>query len=889
MAEPPNSSTSADARAAPDSAYPSSPLARAKPIFLAVRALAGSEREAELARQCGDDTQLRRLVETLLAGERAPLPFETLADEIVAARGALTDPDHGDASGTRIGPYRVLEKIGEGGFGIVYLAEQEAPVRRRVALKVLKLGMDTRQVVARFEAERQALAVMDHPAIARVFDAGTTHTGRPYFVMELVGGEPITTYCDRRGLPISDRLRLFGLVCDGVQHAHQKGVIHRDLKPGNILVTEVDGRACPKIIDFGIAKALQDRLREHTLFTERGQLMGTPAYMSPEQALGDPDIDTRTDVFSLGVLLYELVAGQTPIALKTLRSTPAASVPRLLAEANPSPPSTLLRHGSASSRAVAAARGTDIPRLRAVLRRELDWITLKALERERQRRYGSAADLAADLRRYLAGEAVLAAPPSRWYALRKSVRRNRGAVIAASLIILTLALGLIGTISKTLEARRQAAELAAVTEFQSQLLARIDASEVGVELRDDLRDRLQGALGRSPATDLDRSARLHAFDQALDEINFTDAATDLVERVLLRPAIAEIDERFADAPGVSARLRRDVASVYHSLGRWSDALRHFELALRSMELAYGRDSEQALAVRIDIANILKIERRTAEAMAALDDLRPRVIRTVGADHGLAIRASTELANLYRLEGRFDEAIALQQETLERCRRALPAGHHLTLAVMNNLSKPLSDRGDLDQAEKLLREVLQHRVTTEGPDSNRALIAAQNLGQVLLQKHDLDGAETLLRRVVDGRSRLMGLGHPRTSYSAFLLAETLALRGKDDAAEALIREVWAALPPAPQHKVSALTRMSFFYQHSARFSEAESALLQARALAVPAELPVAPIDRLLEALYREWHVADPAAGADVKLAAMNGAGPDRANSTRSKPSSAEPPR
>jgi non-specific serine/threonine protein kinase/serine/threonine-protein kinase len=351
--------------------------------------------------------------------------------------------------GDRIGPYLLLEQIGEGGFGVVYLAEQEHPIRRRVALKVIKLGMDTRQVIARFEQERQALAIMDHPGIAKVLDAGSTASGRPYFVMELVRGLPITQFCDEHRLGVRDRLTLFASVCDAVQHAHQKGIIHRDLKPSNILVVLADGdHPSPKVIDFGIAKATQARLAERTVFTELRQLIGTPEYMSPEQAGFDgatvQDIDTRSDVYSLGVLLYELLTGVTPFDPRSLRAAAFDELRRVIREVDPPRPSTRLSTVETLGD-VAARRDTQPNRLREYVRGELDWIVMRCLEKDRVRRYASAADLARDVSRHLNHEALEAAPPSAVYRARKFIRRHRRAVLAAGAFVLTLVLGLVGT------------------------------------------------------------------------------------------------------------------------------------------------------------------------------------------------------------------------------------------------------------------------------------------------------------------------------------------------------------------------------------------------------------------------------------------------------------
>jgi eukaryotic-like serine/threonine-protein kinase len=409
---------------------------RLEEIFSAARDLPPLERAAFLERACRGDAELRRQADSLLAAHEQ-------AGQFLQPTVALSMPKAlSGKPGDRIGRYKLLEQIGEGGFGVVWMAEQEEPVRRRVALKIIKLGMDTKEVVARFEAERQALAMMEHPNIARVFDGGATDTGRPYFVMELVKGVPITEYCDANKLPTRERLALFMQVCQAVQHAHQKGVIHRDLKPSNILVTVQDDRPVPKVIDFGVAKATQARLTEKTVFTRFQQFIGTPAYMSPEQAgLASLDVDTRSDVYSLGVLLYELLTGQTPFDTQKLLEKGYEAVMQTIRDEEPPKPSTRLNTLAGQElSAVAARRGAEPARLNRLVRGDLDWIVMKALEKDRKRRYDTPGTLAQDIARHLSSEPVLATPPSVGYLFQKYVRRHRlgvGVGIAVALTVLT--------------------------------------------------------------------------------------------------------------------------------------------------------------------------------------------------------------------------------------------------------------------------------------------------------------------------------------------------------------------------------------------------------------------------------------------------------------------
>ena len=407
---------------------------RVKRIFHEAVSLAGEERAGFLAEACADDAAVRSEVEELL--EAHDVVDEPLTASVVGASERAREIE---GVGATIGRYKLLQRIGEGGFGVVYMAEQEEPIRRRVALKIIKLGMDTRQVVARFEAERQALALMDHPNIAKVLDAGATDTGRPYFVMELVKGVSITGYCDANNLSTSERLRLFVEVCHAVQHAHQKGVIHRDIKPTNVMVTLHDGTPVPKVIDFGVAKAMHQRLTEKTLFTAYGQFIGTPAYMSPEQAeMSGLDIDTRSDVYSLGALLYELLTGTTPFDSQSLRRAAYVEIQRMLKEVEPPRPSTRLTTLGEPLEAIARHRKTDPGSLARLIRGDLDWIVMKALEKDRTRRYGSASDLSADIARHFGHEPVMARPPSRSYRLRKFVTKHRGPVAAAAVVGTTI-------------------------------------------------------------------------------------------------------------------------------------------------------------------------------------------------------------------------------------------------------------------------------------------------------------------------------------------------------------------------------------------------------------------------------------------------------------------
>jgi serine/threonine protein kinase len=468
-------------------------VAREEAIFNGAKVLPSSERAGYLAAACGQDVALRERITVLLQSHERAADFLEPCDVTQRGPATMVVTAPSEKPGDQIGHYKIREQLGEGGCGVVYVAEQTEPVRRRVALKVIKLGMDTRSVIARFEAERQALAMMDHPNIARVLDAGTTETGRPYFVMELVRGIKLTDYCDQHQLNTAERLDLFIQVCHAVQHAHQKGIIHRDLKPSNILVTLHDGVPVPKVIDFGIAKATEGRLTDLTVYTELHQFIGTPAYMSPEQAeMSGLDIDTRSDIYSLGVLLYELLTGRTPFDPKELLQAGLDEMRRTIREKEPERPSTRLSTLIAADlTAVAKRHGAEAPRLIHLIRGDLDWIVMKALEKDRTRRFETANALASDLQRFLRNEPVEARPPSSVYRLQKLMRRNKtvfaagGAVAAALVFGLGLSLYLFVQERKALHKEKDALIRAVAAEKQQALLR--EQAEKGLAIEREMR------------------------------------------------------------------------------------------------------------------------------------------------------------------------------------------------------------------------------------------------------------------------------------------------------------------------------------------------------------------------------------------------------------------
>src|SRR5262245_26599048 len=538
------------------------PIQRVEELFQRAADLPREQRAAFLEREC-PDPELRARVQKLL---RSHEEGESFIVPLVEP-GSL--PSEGP--GTIIGRYKLLQHIGEGGFGSVYMAEQTEPVVRKVALKIIKLGMDTKAVVARFEAERQALALMEHPNIARVLDGGATETGRPYFVMELVRGIATTEYCDQANLATEERLALFIEVCQAVQHAHQKGIIHRDLKPSNVLVTLHDSKPVPKVIDFGIAKAMHGRLTEKTLFTEFRQFIGTPAYMSPEQAeMSGLDIDTRTDIYSLGVLLYELLTGSTPFDTKALLEAGYGELQRIIREKEPPRPS--VRISTQGSAEIARHRRIDVHALSRLLRGDLDWIVMRALEKDRSRRYASASELAQDVRRHLVDEPVQAGPPGATYRVRKFLKRNRAAVAWTATITAALAAGTAGTSWGVLRATREREEA-------TRNLALAQQSESAARRAHEEADR-QSALAQVKA---DQARDLTGFlteTLALSNPMVTGNA-GLTTRAVLDRASNEV-ARLADQPYAEASVRGTIGRAYRSLSAHRLAEPHLRRAVELM-------------------------------------------------------------------------------------------------------------------------------------------------------------------------------------------------------------------------------------------------------------------------------------------------------------------
>lgn len=657
--------------------------------------------------------------------------------------------------------YRISKLLGEGGFGMVFEAEQLQPVRRNVAVKVIKLGMDTREVISRFEAERQALALMDHPNIAHVLDAGATASGRPYFVMELVEGEPVSVYCDRHRLSIAQRLRVFKQVCEAVQHAHTKGIIHRDLKPTNVLASTMEERPFVKVIDFGIAKATSAALGMTGKYTSQHEMIGTPAYMSPEQAQGRADIDTRTDIYALGVLLYELIAGSTPFDTDTLQSASVSEVQRIIRDVEPSRPSAQLAK-SGEEDAIANARRCDGRKLRKMLRGELDWVVMKALDKDRSRRYQSASALADDVERYLTNQAILAAPPSWSYRSGRFVRRHRVLVTAGVLVAASLLVGIIGFAWQAQIAREQARiaeqrteELAQVAKFQAEMLGQVDPREAGLLLSSDVRARFAATLQLEgiQGTQYDQANRQFAEDW--QRVNATDAARQLIVSSVLEPAVTAIDTQFADQPVVSAALQEVVAQRYRDMGLSGAALPLQQRCLQTRRDTLGSDHLDTLRAVSQVGQLLRDLGRLAEAEDFYRESLQGHARVLGEGHVQALDSVHNMGALLRSQRKLEEAEGYYRQALAGYRRTLGENDQRTLISSNNLGLLLRNQGRLDEAEAIYQEILAKRRALFGLDNVDTLHTLHNLGMLYQAQGKWGQSRRYFTEALSGAKRALG--------------------------------------------------------------------------------------------------------------------------------------
>ncbi len=706
----------------------------------------------------------------------------------------IAPPSRPGAPGS-IGPYRLRERLGEGGMGEVWLAEQLRPVHRQVAVKVIKAGMDTARVVARFEAERQALARMSHPSIAQVFDAGATPEGRPFFAMEYVRGEPITDYCGRHRLTVRERIDLFLEVCDAVQHAHQKGIIHRDLKPSNVLVAVRDDRPVPKIIDFGVAKATTQSLTERTLYTERGVLIGTLEYMSPEQAeMSGLDIDTRTDVYALGVILYELLTGALPFEPGELRKKSFDEIRRTIREVEPPRPSTRVTTTIGGDAGQAGSPRGPVA-LAHELRGDLDWIVLRALEKDRTRRYGSASDLAADLQRHLDHLPVLACPPSTTYRLRKFVRRHRIVVsAAAALVVLSVGFGIVMAIQVREVAReRDRAQTAQATAEQvSAFLVRMfEASDPSESLGDEVTARQLLATGVERVDELDGQPEVQArlldlMGRVYQSLGRYDQARPLVERSLkVRQAVFGPDH---ESVGESLAHLGEISTLQ---GHYDAAEAELAQALALWERTVGRESAEAAtalhllgAAVVDNGDTNRGRQLIGEAL----ELRRRVLPP---DHPDLAESFAGLAYVESAGGDPAEMERWHREAYTLLRRIFGDRHPRVALALNNLAAAVDERGRYDEAAGLHREALAMRRQLFGDEHPAVATSLNNLSNVLMKQEKYAEAEPLARQVVELRTRLLGREHPSTGTALNNFAVLLYRAGKREDAVAVMQDARAA--------------------------------------------------------------------------------------------------
>jgi serine/threonine protein kinase/tetratricopeptide (TPR) repeat protein len=809
-------------------------------IFHAALATPPSERSKFLAASCGGDEALRSRIEALLQAHENPGSF--LADR-PPVLGVTVDEPIREGPGTVIGPYKLLQQIGEGGMGIVYMAEQTHPVQRKVALKVIKPGMDSKQVIARFEAERQALALMDHVNIARVLDAGATEAGRPYFVMELVHGVPITKYCDDNRLTPRQRLELFVPVCQAIQHAHQKGIIHRDLKPSNVMITLYDGKPVPKVIDFGVAKATEQRLTERTLFTQYGTLVGTFEYMSPEQAetsaLG---ADTRSDIFSLGVLLYELLTGSTPLSHKRLKEAAYAEILRMIKEEEPPRPSARLSDSGEALASISAQRHMEPAKLTKLVRGELDWIVMKCLEKDRNRRYETVNGFAADVQRYLNDEPVLACPPSAWYRFRKFARRNKAALVTASVIGLAVLLAVVAlAVSIVLisrekdqkvlaldtalrEKRRGDRNLAKAKKAVEDYLA---ATAGNPKLKSADFYTLRKELLATAIPFLEEFAREEGDDRQLD----VDRAWAHKELAMVRIEMGDIEKALANceqARLILARLatespevpgpRTDLADVHNNsglllaeLGRLEAAEAQYRQALTLYE-KLAADFPNIAAHQSDLAaaihNLGSLEGKRGNREAWRHLLQQAILHAqaaVQADprngeyreflanhhHNLGILLS-DLGQWAEAEAEYQKARKLQEELASEFPDVARYRDHLASSY-NSLADLLQSQGKLVEAESAYHQALaiQERLAGEFPSipAYRQNLAGtlHNLGLLMQDLQKNEAAEAAFRKAVVLRQELVAafprLPHYRNDLASSYDVLGLLLTAKDKPAEA----------------------------------------------------------------------------------------------------------
>jgi non-specific serine/threonine protein kinase/serine/threonine-protein kinase len=755
-----------------------------------VRVVAGmptGERSTFLENVCPDDPRLPAEVERRLT---------EAADRSTSGPTEAQSPPGGQAAaaaprlGAQIGPYVLKRKLGEGGMGLVFEAEQHVPMRRRVAVKVVRPGMDSRQVLARFDSERQALALMNHPHIAKVLDAGTTEDGRPYFAMEFVDGVPLSEHCDIHRLSTRDRLQLFLQVCAGVQHAHQKGILHRDLKPSNVLVTFEEGNAVVKIIDFGIAKALDTRLTAMTLATETGVAIGTPEYMSPEQAAGAiDDVDTRTDVYALGVVLYELLSGSLPFPAGELRRAGLHEMLRRIREDDPPAPSERLRSAVADTATVADRRRSDPGTLIRSVRGDLDWITMKALEKARERRYPSVSELLADVERFLRDEPVGAGPPSAAYRARKFVRRHRLGVAVATALVVSLLAGVVGTtigLARALRAERlvrlEAETAQQVSDFLVGLFEISDPGEsrgrsiTALEVLERGKSSIESGLADRPAL---KGRLLETMGRVYRGLGLLSAAQPLLEQAI-------VDSRQAHG-----ERSREVATSLTTLGGLLIVRGDADGALPLLEEAWsieratlGPDDLERARTLNNLSAVWRLKKEPDKARPYLEEALTIRERMLGPDHPDVAKQLVNLGSVERVTGHLDESRRYYERALAIRRRTLGNDHPDVAMTLSNLGTLERDAGRFDEARRALEEAIAIQEQVLGPEHPHLASSLASLGLAQLGQNEPGDAAVTLRRAIAIAEEKLAPGHPAWDEATKALAEALRRLGDEVGAQGL---------------------------------------------------------------------------------------------------------
>ena len=797
-------------------------------VFCEVAQAPADRQEALLGELC-PDPQLREQVRSLLNADSS--------ENQLLDKSLFPTPVQFDC-GDRIGQYKLLEEIGQGGMGVVYMAEQLEPVRRQVAIKIIKPGVDTRQVIARFTAERQALSMMNHPNIAKVLDAGETDKGRPYFVMELVKGRPITTYCVENEVPTRKRLELFQSVCLAIQHAHHKGVIHRDIKPSNVLVAEYDGCPVVKVIDFGVAKAISQPLTEMTLFTGFGQIVGTLEYMSPEQSrMNQLDVDTRSDIYALGVLLYELLTGAPPFDKQRLQSVAWEEMLRIIREEDPPKPSTRLSTMARRS-ADSETRSGDSTRTSRWVRGELDWIVMKALEKERERRYESPHALADDLNCLLNGSPVTACPPTMLYRFRKFAQRNRVMLSTSAVVLATLILGLAGTTWQAYRASRAEAEAVAKQEFAEEQRASAIASEqkalasqrraVASERKAIAKANTAKAISEYLRNDL---LGLHGATTLMSVDVRQDPDLKLV--TLLERAKERLDARFTDQPEAKLEMQMMLVTSFSSIGQYERASQILRSMIDVLVDSKGPDHEGVIEANRILATLILQQRRWAEARGVFKNLLDLQRRVHGKSYKRSWKTLHNLANSHHIMGDYEEAKRLFQEYHDLC---LPSGGPDCKEVIKNrasIAPVLRKLGEYDEAERLFKQSLE--ICRKDSSSALSLDRILNgLGELYLWQGRFSDARTCLDEALEIRTRELEPGSEHIFATKLNLANACLGLGDPEAASELRSEVLEHFRQHPStayvNTIEQLEQHSSLLLDAKDFTTAETVLRLAEELA-----------------------------------------------------------